>query len=91
LFSVVFLSNSGVPPSLSFLAEFIIISNSIIISKRGFLLIFIYFVVSFYYSLFLITRSLIGKGFYNFNTWNVGFSAPLVLIIYNIFWLSVFY
>ena len=91
LFSVVFLSNSGVPPSLSFLSEFLVISNSLLIRKRIFLMIFIYFVVSFYYSLFLITRSLIGKGFYNFNTWNIGFSAPLVLIIYNVFWLSVFY
>lgn len=91
LFSVVFLSNSGVPPSLSFLSEFLVISNSLLISKSIFLIIFIYFVVSFYYSLFLITRSLIGKGFYNFNTWNIGFSAPLVLIIYNVFWLRVFY
>lgn len=91
LFSVVFLSNRGVPPSLSFLSEFLVISNSILIRKSIFVIIFIYFVVSFYYSLFLITRSLIGKGYHNFNTWNVGFSAPLVLIIYNVFWLSVFY
>nr|ACB06107.1 NADH dehydrogenase subunit 4 [Caenorhabditis briggsae] len=91
LFSVVFLSNSGVPPSLSFLSEFLVISNSLLIGKSMFLMIFIYFVVSFYYSLFLITSSLMGKGFYNFNTWSVGFSAPLVLMMYNVFWLSVFY
>lgn len=91
LFSVVFLSNRGVPPSLSFLSEFLVISNRLLIRKSIFLIIFIYFVVSFYYSLFLITSSLIGKSFYNFNTWNIGFSAPLVLIIYNVFWLSVFY
>uniref|UniRef100_T1JK42 Cytochrome c oxidase subunit 1 n=1 Tax=Strigamia maritima TaxID=126957 RepID=T1JK42_STRMM len=40
---IVFLSNSGVPPSLSFLSEFLIVTN-----------------VSFYYSLFLITNSLMG-------------------------------
>ncbi len=91
LFAVVFLSNRGVPPSLSFLSEFIVISNSIILTKSIFIIIFIYFVVSFYYSLFLITRSLIGKEFLNINNWNVGFSAPLVLIIYNIFWISIFY
>lgn len=68
LFSVIFLSNSGVPPSLSFLSEFLVISNRLLISKSMFVIIFIYFVVSFYYSLFLITSSLIGKGFYNFNT-----------------------
>lgn len=91
LFAVVFLSNRGVPPSLSFLSEFIVISNRIIIMKSIFIIIFIYFVVSFYYSLFLITSSLIGKNFININNWNVGFSSPLVLMIYNIFWLRLFY
>ena len=91
LFSLVFLSNRGVPPSLSFLSEFLIIRNSIIFSKEIFTIIFIYFLVSFYYSLFLITNSLIGKIFINFNNWNVGFSSPLTFIIYNIFWLSLFY
>nr|YP_009391084.1 NADH dehydrogenase subunit 4 [Caenorhabditis afra]ARV88349.1 NADH dehydrogenase subunit 4 [Caenorhabditis afra] len=91
LFSVVFLSNSGVPPSLSFLSEFLVISNSLLISKSMFFMVFLYFVVSFYYSLFLITSSLMGKSIHNFNTWNVGFSAPLVFMMYNIFWLSVFY
>nr|YP_009162024.1 NADH dehydrogenase subunit 4 [Litoditis aff. marina PmIV]AKS28874.1 NADH dehydrogenase subunit 4 [Litoditis aff. marina PmIV] len=91
LFAVVFLSNSGVPPSLSFLSEFMVISNSIILTKSMFIMIFIYFVVSFYYSLFLITSSLMGKEFLNMNNWNVGFSAPLVLMMYNIFWISMFY
>lgn len=91
IFSVVFLSNSGVPPSLSFLSEFLIITNSILFRKEIFFIIFIYFLISFYYSLFLITNSLIGKIFTNFNNWNVGFSTPLVFIIYNIFWLRIFY
>nr|YP_009162012.1 NADH dehydrogenase subunit 4 [Litoditis aff. marina PmIII]AKS28862.1 NADH dehydrogenase subunit 4 [Litoditis aff. marina PmIII] len=91
LFAVVFLSNSGVPPSLSFLSEFMVISNSMMIMKSMFIMIFIYFVVSFYYSLFLIMSSLMGKNFINMNNWNVGFSSPLVLMMYNIFWLSLFY
>lgn len=91
IFSVVFLSNRGVPPSLSFLSEFIVITNGIITIKFIFFMVFVYFVVSFYYSLYLITNSLIGKDFININNWNVGFSSPLVLIIYNIFWLSLFY
>lgn len=91
LFSLVFLSNRGVPPSLSFLSEFIVITNGVVIIKRIFLIIFIYFLVSFYYSLFLITNSLMGKWSINFNRINVGFSSPLVLIMFNIFWLRVFY
>lgn len=91
LFSLIFLSNSGVPPSLSFLSEFIVIRNGILRIKFIFYIVFLYFLVSFYYSLFLITSSLIGKKFINFNTWNVGFSSPLVFMIYNIFWLRIFY
>nr|AJW75165.1 NADH dehydrogenase subunit 4 [Oscheius chongmingensis] len=91
LFTLVFLSNSGVPPSLSFLSEFIVISNSLLYVKFMFYIVFIYFLVSFYYSLFLITSSLMGKDFINFSNWNVGFSSPLVFMMYNIFWLSMFY
>lgn len=91
IFSGVFLSNRGVPPSLSFLSEFMVISNRIISLKFIFFMVFLYFLVSFYYSLFLITRSLIGKKFINFNSWNIGFTSPLFLIIYNIFWLRLFY
>nr|YP_004300492.1 NADH dehydrogenase subunit 4 [Pristionchus pacificus]ADZ52295.1 NADH dehydrogenase subunit 4 [Pristionchus pacificus] len=91
LFSLVFLSNSGVPPSLSFLSEFLVVTNGMIFTKSMFTIVFIYFLVSFYYSLFLITNSLMGKVFLNFNTWNIGFSSPLVLMMYNVFWFSVFY
>ena len=91
LFTLTFLSNSGVPPRLSFLSEFIVISNSLLYLKFIFFMIFVYFLVSFYYSLFLITSSLMGKFFINFNNWNVGFSSPLIFIMYNIFWLRMFY
>lgn len=91
LFTLTFLSNSGVPPRLSFLSEFIVISNSLLYLKFIFFIIFVYFLVSFYYSLFLITSSLMGKFFINFNNWNVGFSSPLIFIMYNIFWLRMFY
>nr|YP_009550285.1 NADH dehydrogenase subunit 4 [Heterorhabditis indica]YP_817459.1 NADH dehydrogenase subunit 4 [Heterorhabditis bacteriophora]ABJ80703.1 NADH dehydrogenase subunit 4 [Heterorhabditis bacteriophora]AZU95944.1 NADH dehydrogenase subunit 4 [Heterorhabditis bacteriophora]QAA11089.1 NADH dehydrogenase subunit 4 [Heterorhabditis indica]QAA11101.1 NADH dehydrogenase subunit 4 [Heterorhabditis bacteriophora] len=91
LFSLVFLSNSGVPPSLSFISEFMVISNGFLLVKFMFFLLFMYFLVSFYYSLFLITNSLMGKSFINFNNWNVGFSVPMVLMMYNVFWLSVLY
>lgn len=91
LFTLTFLSNRGVPPSLSFLAEFIIIRNGLNLIKIILFIIFIYFLVSFYYSLFLITNSLMGKDFLNIRNWNVGFSRPIIFIIYNIFWLRIFY
>nr|YP_007183112.1 NADH dehydrogenase subunit 4 [Bunostomum trigonocephalum]AEX98046.1 NADH dehydrogenase subunit 4 [Bunostomum trigonocephalum]AGV02093.1 NADH dehydrogenase subunits 4 [Bunostomum trigonocephalum] len=91
IFSLVFLSNSGVPPSLSFLSEFLIVVNSIIISKMFFFMVFFYFMISFYYSLFLIVSSLMGKLFINISNFNVGISLSLVLMMFNIFWLSLFY
>nr|UDL72582.1 NADH dehydrogenase subunit 4 [Paramacropostrongylus iugalis]UDL72594.1 NADH dehydrogenase subunit 4 [Paramacropostrongylus iugalis] len=91
MFSLVFLSNSGVPPSLSFLSEFMIITNSILISKMFFFMIFVYFMISFYYSLFLIVVSVMGKMFININNFNVGVSMSMILMMFNVFWLSLFY
>nr|AGY95429.1 NADH dehydrogenase subunit 4 [Hypodontus macropi] len=91
VFSLVFLSNSGVPPSLSFLAEFMIITNSVLISKVFFFMVFMYFMISFYYSLFLIVVSMMGKTFININNFNIGVALSTVLMMFNIFWLSMFY
>lgn len=91
LFAVVFLSNMGTPPSLSFLSEFIVISSSLNMMKFSFWVLFVYFFSAFYYSIYLLTRSVMGKGYVNFRIWNVGFSVPLVFIMYNIFWISVFF
>ena len=91
VFSLVFLSNRGVPPSLSFFVEFLGISSVLTFSSLGFWVILIYFFVSFYYSLFLLTNSVIGRRLISFSLWNIGFSVPLVIIIFNIFWFSLFY
>nr|YP_009383849.1 NADH dehydrogenase subunit 4 [Poteriostomum imparidentatum]ARS44151.1 NADH dehydrogenase subunit 4 [Poteriostomum imparidentatum] len=91
VFSLVFLSNSGVPPSLAFLSEFMIIVNSVIISKLFFFMIFIYFMISFYYSLFLIVCAMMGKSFININNFNIGVSLSTVVMMFNIFWLSMFF
>lgn len=90
-FCLTFLSNSGVPPSLSFFSEFITISSSYLIFNSLFFLMFVYFFVSFYYSLFLITNGLVGKDYFNINIFGSGILFPFVFIIYNIFWLSVFF
>lgn len=91
VFAIVFLSNRGTPPSLSFIAEFVAISSALNLIKFSFWLLFIYFFVAFYYSIYLLTNSVIGKSFVNIRVWNVGFSVPLVFIIYNIFWISIFF
>ena len=85
IFFLVFLSNRGVPPTLSFLSEFMIIVTTLVLSKMFLLIIFIYFLVSFYYSVYLIVCSFIGKLFLNLIRNNLGYAIPLVLIMFNIF------
>nr|YP_009445106.1 NADH dehydrogenase subunit 4 [Marshallagia marshalli]ATV81515.1 NADH dehydrogenase subunit 4 [Marshallagia marshalli] len=89
--SMVFLSNSSVPPSLSFLSEFMIIVNSFTMSKMMFFMIFIYFMMVFYYSLFLITCGFGGKTYITYNIWNLGLVYSTVFMMFNVFWLSMFY
>nr|YP_003097133.1 NADH dehydrogenase subunit 4 [Angiostrongylus costaricensis]ACT88803.1 NADH dehydrogenase subunit 4 [Angiostrongylus costaricensis] len=91
LFFLVFLSNSGVPPSLSFLSEFMIIANSMMLSKVFFLLVLVYFMLSFYYCVYLIICSCQGNKFVDLLIFKMGYGLPLVLMMFNIFWLSLFY
>nr|QCG69227.1 NADH dehydrogenase subunit 4 [Toxascaris leonina] len=91
VFAVVFLSNSGTPPSLSFVSEFVVISSSLSMMKFSFWLLFVYFFSAFYYSIYLLTSAVMGKSFVDFSVWNVGFSVPLVFMMYNIFWMSIFF
>nr|QCB91150.1 NADH dehydrogenase subunit 4 [Coronocyclus labiatus] len=91
IFSLVFLSNSGVPPSLSFLSEFMIIVNSMVVSKLFFFMIFVYFLISFYYSLFLIVCCMMGKNYININNFNIGVALSTVVMMFNVFWLSLFF
>nr|YP_001700372.2 NADH dehydrogenase subunit 4 [Haemonchus contortus]ABY64779.2 NADH dehydrogenase subunit 4 [Haemonchus contortus] len=90
MFAMIFLSNSGMPPSLSFLSEFIIITNSMMLNKILFFFVFVYFMISFYYSLFLIVNSFAGKVYINYNNNNFGIMMFLMVMMYNIFWLSYF-
>nr|ALD62333.1 NADH dehydrogenase subunit 4 [Angiostrongylus cantonensis] len=91
VFFLVFLSNSGVPPSLSFLSEYMIIVNVILLSKVFFLLVLVYFMVSFYYSVYLIVCFSMGGKFLELLSYKVGYSVPVVFMMFNIFWLSMMY
>lgn len=87
----VFLSNSGVPPSLSFFSEFIVVTNSFRFMFYTLFFLFFYFIFSFYYSLYYITNVFIGKCFYFIGNWRRGFSYFISYIIYNVFWMRVFF
>jgi len=63
IITLVFLSNAGIPPSLSFFAEFIAISFNLNFIKIIILFLFLYFFLAFYYSIYFITNFLIGKNY----------------------------
>lgn len=85
LFCLVFLSNAGVPPSLSFLSEFISITLSLIYFNFSLLILFLYFFFAFYYSIFFVVNFFIGKYYINLNYFNSSYSIHLLIIIFNVF------
>nr|APD14825.1 NADH dehydrogenase subunit 4 [Gnathostoma doloresi] len=91
LFSLVLLSNMGVPPSMSFLSEFMGVSLGLISMAMIFFILFGYFFFAFYYSIYFLTNMLGGKSFIDFSLINMCFSVPLMLMMFNVFWLSLFY
>lgn len=91
VFMLVFLCNGGLPPSLSFFSEFIGLVG-LYLSYRGlFLFLFIYFFVAFYYSLFILTRAVIGKNYVNFTFNFISYIFPGVMLIFNFFWIGLLF
>lgn len=91
LFSLTFLSNSGIPPSLSFMSEFVSIFFGLNLYTLLLILFFIYFFLAFYYSIYFITNFLIGKGILNLRYWGSCYSVFFIFMIYNIFWIRIFF
>lgn len=90
-FTLTFIRNSGVPPSKSFLSEFITVLVSLNYSNSLFLFLFVYFFFAFYYRIYFVTNFFIGKS-YNFLSSLVGLPVLFhLLIIFNILWLSFFF
>nr|YP_009176845.1 NADH dehydrogenase subunit 4 [Strongyloides venezuelensis]BAT21216.1 NADH dehydrogenase subunit 4 [Strongyloides venezuelensis] len=86
IFAICMLSNCGTPPSMSFIAEFMTFSNMYLLYSFFVLVFFIYFMATFYYSVYLIVNSFMGKNFYFLFSWNVYFTFPLLVMCFNVFW-----
>lgn len=67
-FTLTFIRNAGVPPSLRFISEFL--SILVLFNIRKFFLgvIILYFFFAFYYSIYFITNFFIGKKYYEFDS-----------------------
>lgn len=90
LFTFTFLSNAGIPPSFSFFSEFVTIRVSLVSFYFIFFLLFIYFFFAFYYSIYFITNFFIGKNYLFLGILTSSCRFFFVILIFNIFWLSVF-
>jgi len=86
VFSLVILSNAGVPPSLRFLSEFLSIGVALLRLQMVFLLLLIYFFFAFYYSVYFITNFFIGKSFMYLNLMNSSYRGPIMIMMFNFFY-----
>lgn len=90
-FSLTFLSNAGVPPSLRFFSEFISISFGLGLINYIVYILFVYFFFAFYYSIYFITNVIIGKNFFNILNFRCYYSFFFILIIFNFIWFRIFF
>nr|BCD52132.1 NADH dehydrogenase subunit 4 [Strongyloides sp. EN-2020b] len=91
LISLVFLSNCGLPPSISFFTEFFSFCGFFSLFYNFFFLVFFYFFVSFYYCVYIIVVSFLGKKFMFFKNWYFFWSLPLIFFCFNVFVFFLFY
>lgn len=90
-FIFVMVSNMGVPPSVSFFSEFVGISVSLVVSTIFFFVLFFYFFFAFYYCAFFLTNLMMGKNYGGVRNLNFFFSFPLILMGFNVFWVSLLF
>jgi NADH:ubiquinone oxidoreductase subunit 4 (subunit M) len=60
-FTLTFISNAGVPPSISFISEFLSILVLFNLNKIFIFVIVLYFFFAFYYRIYFVTNFYIGK------------------------------
>lgn len=89
-FTLVFISNAGVPPRKSFMSEFVSIVVSLNISQVFFCFLFVYFFFAFYYSIYFITNFFMGKSYIYLSGIKGVFSVFHIVIMFNLFWLALF-
>ena len=90
IFTLVIIRNAGVPPSLSFLSEFLSILVLFNLNKFFFIRISLYFFFAFYYRIYFIVNFFIGKKQIELESWVSYNTIFHLLIIFNIFWLRIF-
>jgi NADH:ubiquinone oxidoreductase subunit 4 (subunit M) len=85
ILAIIILINRGLPLSLSFFSELFGIFSSMLFIKWSILLLFLYFILSFYYSLYIVIFIFLGKGYLKVNIFVGFFLLPYLLIGFNVF------
>jgi NADH-ubiquinone oxidoreductase chain 4 len=88
-FTLTFISNAGVPPSLSFISEFLSILVLFNLNKFFIFVILFYFFFAFYYRIYFVTNFFMGKQLLELDLWKGFMSLFHLFLIFNIFWLSI--
>lgn len=91
VFSGVCLFNGGVPPSFSFFSEYLGVGVLFCSSGFSFFVLFVYFFVSFYYSLFVLVSCFIGKRVVFSSFFGVFFSSFIFIWSLNLFYFNFFF
>nr|WGC93705.1 NADH dehydrogenase subunit 4 [Mansonella sp.] len=86
MFCLTMVSNFGFPVSVSFFSEYLMLNSLSSVFCWGIFFLFLYYLVSFYYSVYIMVCFLIGnKVSYISDTRSV-ICLPLVFMVYNFFW-----
>ncbi|KAM3626299.1 NADH dehydrogenase subunit 4 (mitochondrion) [Acanthocheilonema viteae] len=86
MFCLVMMSNFGFPVSISFFSEYLMLNWFSSVCYVGIFFLFFYYLVSFYYSVYILVGFLLGnKVGYVFDGRSV-VCLPLVFMMYNFFW-----
>nr|YP_010133162.1 NADH dehydrogenase subunit 4 [Enterobius vermicularis]BAV82697.1 NADH dehydrogenase subunit 4 [Enterobius vermicularis] len=89
VFIMVFLCNSGIPPSVSFFSEFIGVVNVFYMIWGLFFFLFFYFFVGFYFTFFVLTSGLMGFIYSSFLLWFGLYVVLGLIMMLNMFWIVV--
>lgn len=91
LLMLVMLCNGGIPFSLSFFSEFLGFVGIFLRFKGLLVFLIVYFFVSFYYSIFVLARSMMGGQYVDFFFSSFFFVVPGVVFMFNFVILSLIF
>nr|QDF64303.1 NADH dehydrogenase subunit 4 [Physaloptera rara] len=88
-FCLTFMSNFSFPFCITFFSEYVMINywGFLYVISLGFL--FFYYMISFYYSIYMLVVFVFGSNFYESKEGAVLVSLPMVFMMYNFFWFLV--